>query len=535
MYTENETYDVIIIGAGWSGLLACKYCLAEDLKTLVLESRDRISGVWAYTDDQRYGGVMKTTSTTSSRCITEISDFPMPADYPDFPSHSQINTYLESYCTHFSLNEHICFNQCVTRLSKIDNLWRITTSGGTKYLSKNVIVSSGVHQYPNDVAADPRFCGYSGTLMHSASIKEIPAQFSSKTMVVWGGGESASDIAFEASKVTSQVYLCIPNGQWFVPKTVDRWPPFPSSQRKVVDHTSSRLRLLLSPTHQYSPFISQYLEFAFGANGHGQKAWETPAPYNRSFFNKSSEVLTRVKTGHVTPKRDIAYCNGTKVHFTDGTSADIDYIITCSGYRASFPFFDESAKPSTDPRTWFKYIFYNEDTSLAFTGFVRPIFGSIPGISELQSRYIAKVFSEGCKLPSPVERSAIIDKDTKFWNHHFRFTSLRLAGLVDHFLYSNDLARLIGCHPNFWALFLSSPRRWWKAITAPWNGCQFWLNDAAHHDRIFETFRRYDDNRISQIYIFLVLAPLLPVIGLFTRLNVFLREHFATKTTPPAA
>ena len=534
MNRANEIYDVIIVGAGWSGLLSCKYCLAENLKTLVLESRDRIGGVWAYTDDPRYGGVMKTTNTTSSRCITEISDFPMPDDYPDFPSYSQIYTYLESYCTHFSLSEHICLNRRVTRIVKVDDLWKVTTSDGNQLSARSVIVSSGVHQHQNIVSDDHRFNGYSGTLMHSAAVKEITAELAGKKIVVWGGGESASDIAFEAGKVASRVYLCIPNGQWMVPKIVDRWRPFPSSQRKVVDHTSSRLRLLLSPTHLYSPFISQYLEYAFGFNGHGQEAWRTAAPYNRSFFNKSADVLLSVKSGHVIPKRDIASCLGTTVYFTDATSDDVDYIITCSGYRASFPFFDESVIPNMNQRKLFKCIFYNKDPSLAYVGFVRPIFGSIPGISELQSRYVAKVIAGKCPLPNRVKREAIIDKDGKFWNHHFRFTSLRLTGLVDHFIYSNQLARLIGCHPNYLKLFFTSPRRWWQAITAPWNGCQFWLNDVNHHNRIFETFRKYDDNRISQVYIFLLLAPILPLIGLLTHLRVVLRERFAVGVDKPS-
>src|ERR1043166_4700901 len=103
--TRHQAYDVIVIGAGWSGLMACKYCLAEGLRTLVLESRDSIGGVWTFTSDQRVGGVTKTTETTSSRCITEISDFPMPADYPSFPSNEQIKAYLDAYCARFALTE----------------------------------------------------------------------------------------------------------------------------------------------------------------------------------------------------------------------------------------------------------------------------------------------------------------------------------------------------------------------------------------------------------------------------------------------
>ena len=533
--SKTPDYDVVIIGAGWSGLLACKYCLAEGLKTLVLEARDTVGGVWAYTDDHRYAGVMKSTRTTSSRCITEISDFPMPSDYPNFPAHSQIHDYLNSYCTYFSLQRHIALSRPVDRITKIGDHWRITMADASKCTSANIVVASGVHRQPNDLSGDERFVSYSGGLAHSATFKEIPTHFSGKTVVVWGGGETASDIASEACDLGAHVYFCIPNGQWFVPRLVDRWPPFPSARQKVVDHTSSRLRLWLSPTHQYSPFIYQYIEYAFGFNGHGQEHWRTAAPYHRAFFNKSAEVLAHVRAGKITPKRDILRCNGKNVFFTDGTSACVDHIIMCSGYHASFPFFDASVNPGTDQRKWFRYIFYNDDPSLAFVGFVRPIVGSIPGISELQSRYAALIFSGKCRLPDRHARATTIDADSKFWNHHFRFTSLRLTGLVDHFIYCDQLAKLIGCYPNFKALFRSSPRMWWRAMIAPWNGCQFWINDVEHRDQVFKTFRRYDNNRISQNYIFLALAPLLPLIGLCTRARIALRERFADpKNAPPS-
>jgi dimethylaniline monooxygenase (N-oxide forming) len=288
----------------------------------------------------------------------------------------------------------------------------------------------------------------------------------------------------------------------------------------------------MSPTHRYSPFIAEYLEWALGFNGHGQEAWRTAASYNRSFFNKSADVLCRVKSGHVVPKRDIASCQGTTVRFTDGTTAEAECIVTCSGYATAFPFLDESVRAGTDPRKWFKYIFYNEDPSLAFVGFARPVFGSIPGVAELASRYVARVFSGACQLPGPAERRAITTRDADFWNHHFRDTSLRIAGLVDHFVYSNQLARLIGCYPKFWALFFSSPRRWWQAVTAPWNGCQFWLNDVAHHDRVFATLRRYSDDRLAQGYFWLLIAPILPLFALSRHLRIFLREHpiFTSRT-----
>jgi dimethylaniline monooxygenase (N-oxide forming) len=523
---HEQLLDVIIIGAGWSGLLACKYCLAEGFKTLVLEGRDSLGGVWSFTEDRSCPGVMTTTETTSSRCITEISDFPMPDTYPDFPSHHDIIAYLKAYCARFDLERHIRLGQQVSSVQKIDGAWCVMLADGFQYNARNIVVCSGVHQHPNTVSDDAKFNRFAGEILHSSEVKAIPPDYAGKTFVVWGGGESASDVTLELSKVADRVYWCIPNGQWFVPKVVPNWPPFPSPLRKVVDHTSSRVRLLLSPTHGFSPFISQYLQWTFGFNGHGQAAWRTDAPYNRSFFNKSSEVLARVRSGAVIAKRDIAHCDGNEVQFSDATRICADGIITCSGYRLELPFFAASGGPSTDPRDWYKYMF-SDDPSLAFVGFVRPIFGSIPGIAEIQSRYAALVFANMRTLPSREERAEIIRKDAAFWNHHFRFTSLRLRGLVDHFLYCDQIARLIGCRPRFWKLLLASPTKWWWAVTSPWNGCQYWLNDEDHHDRIFGTFARYRDNQSSEVRTFLVLAPVLPIVGMCTRIRVFFREHFS--------
>ncbi len=516
-------FDVLILGAGWSGLMACKYCLGEGLKTLVLEGRDSFGGVWSFTQDGRYGGVMTTTETTSSRCITEMSDFPMPETYPEFPSHVHILAYLKAYCDRFDLERHIRLDHRVDSARKVGDVWHVTCANGSKFRAKNLIVSSGVHQHRNDVSGDAPFNRFAGPIQHSAAVKEAPPDLAGKTVVMWGGGESASDIAFHISKTAARIYWCIPNGQWFVPKAVDRWWPFPSKRPKVGDQASSRVRLLLSPTRGFSPFINQYLQFSLGFNGHGQEAWRTHAPYHQSFFNKSYEVMPQVKSGKIVAKRDIERCEGNRIYFTDGSAVRADVMVTCSGYKLVAPFFEPGMK--ADPQQCYKYLFGTEP-SVAFVGFVRPVIGSIPAIAELQSRYAAMVFAGRRALPPLADRERITRADAAFWNHRFRFTSRRLRGLVDMPYYNDQLARLIGCRPRFWKLLFTAPRKWWWVVSSPWNGCQFWLNDESHHERIFATFARYRFNQASEVYILLALAPILPFVGLISRIRLFINEHF---------
>ena len=44
--TEDEVIDVVVIGGGWSGLMACKYAKEEGLSVRVLEKRDDIGKVF---------------------------------------------------------------------------------------------------------------------------------------------------------------------------------------------------------------------------------------------------------------------------------------------------------------------------------------------------------------------------------------------------------------------------------------------------------------------------------------------------------
>jgi len=50
MSAVDQQFDVVIVGGGLSGLLACKYIKAAGLTCVVLEATDDIGGVWKYRD-----------------------------------------------------------------------------------------------------------------------------------------------------------------------------------------------------------------------------------------------------------------------------------------------------------------------------------------------------------------------------------------------------------------------------------------------------------------------------------------------------
>jgi cation diffusion facilitator CzcD-associated flavoprotein CzcO len=55
-----------------------------------------------------------------------FSDFPMPQEWPAYPSRIQIEEYFKNYAKHFGLYPLIRFNDGVAKLERSGSGWRAT-------------------------------------------------------------------------------------------------------------------------------------------------------------------------------------------------------------------------------------------------------------------------------------------------------------------------------------------------------------------------------------------------------------------------
>jgi len=122
----EEIGQVAIIGAGPSGIAAGKNCKQTGLDFVIFDQNSAVGGNWLFSEDEGHSSVYEASHIISSKTWSQYEDFPMPADYPDYPSHRQLQRYFADYADHFGVTPHIRFRHYISHVQRRDDgLWQI--------------------------------------------------------------------------------------------------------------------------------------------------------------------------------------------------------------------------------------------------------------------------------------------------------------------------------------------------------------------------------------------------------------------------
>ncbi|CAM5623358.1 Flavin-binding monooxygenase OS=Streptomyces fumanus OX=67302 GN=GCM10018772_27650 PE=3 SV=1 [Streptomyces fumanus] len=391
----GKSVRVCVIGAGLSGLAAAHALKERGIDFVCLEKAPDVGGVWRQPGTGERGPGYRSLHLNTAKDLTAYADFPMPAEYPLYPRHSEVAAYLRSFAEWAGVLGHVETRTEVRSVRQDpDGTWTVVSADARGRTATrrfaHVVVASGHHTEP--ALPDPLPPGhdtFTGTVLHALDYHD-GADFTGRRVVVVGLGASAVDIAADLSRHAARTVLSVRRGLHIVPKqlyglSVDQIAEAPWFQAMTFE--------------EQRRFCERALHVARG-NLADYGLPEPDHPLFSSAVTISDEILSRIRHGAVLPRPAIASFDGPRVRFADGSAEEADAVVYCTGYHMAFPFLPEGCPVAADGSVrLYKRVVAPDRPGLYFVGLVRPV-GAITRLVEAQSRWVAGLVAGDSALPS---------------------------------------------------------------------------------------------------------------------------------------
>ena len=148
-----DKFDVIIVGAGISGLYMLYRTRKLGLSARVIEMGADLGGTWYW---NRYPGARCDTDTIEYSYSFD-EDLQQEWEWPErYPTQPEILTYLNHVADRFDLRPDITFSTRVDSaiFDEAGNRWRVTTDAGAALSARFLIMATGCISEPNMPSID---------------------------------------------------------------------------------------------------------------------------------------------------------------------------------------------------------------------------------------------------------------------------------------------------------------------------------------------------------------------------------------------
>lgn len=234
---ETETRDVVILGAGMSGL-----CMAVGLRRariddfVIIEQSEGLGGTWW---DNRYPGAHVDVPAP----LYSFSFAPNPRWTRRFAAAPEIQAYMQDVARQFGITPHLRFGQRIERavFDAADARWAITLADGRRLRARHFVCSTGPLSRPR-LPDIPGIEQFAGRVLHSARW-EAAFDAAGQRLAVIGTGSTASQLIPPLAERAAHVAVFQRTANWVMPRldrpyrTLDRLlarvPPYARAVRHL--------------------------------------------------------------------------------------------------------------------------------------------------------------------------------------------------------------------------------------------------------------------------------------------------------------
>ena len=450
---------IAIIGGGFAGLAAAKVLRQFDHDVVLFEKAPDVGGVWSRT--RRYPGLR----TQNNKGTYHFSDFPMPADYPEWPSGQQVQAYLAGYARHFQLDNCIQLNTEVLNAELLgDSAWRLqvrdTETGETReHEADHLVVANGIFSEPfippYEGAQAYRDAG--GVLCATSEFNELE-QARGKHVLVVGYGKSSCDVAAAVGEVAASTKVIARELLWKMP-------------RKIKNVLNYKYLMLTRMGEGLFPYIEQkgFERFLHGA-GKGvrdgmikslqsvatqQLRLEKLGLVPEGSFDRiarstvslaTDELYEQVERGTTEVARECEIVRlgeqegRPTAWLSDGRVVPADLVICGTGFKQVVPFFSQALQAQlTDERGNFmlyRQILPLKVPRLCFCGYNSSFYS--PLSAEAAAWWIASYLMGDIRLPAVAEREAHIRKRLRWMEERTEGKHARGTNIIPFSMHNID-------------------------------------------------------------------------------------------------
>ncbi len=227
--------DVVVIGAGLSGIYAVHGARQRGWTVRAFEAGSGVGGAWFW---NRYPG-----------CRVDIEGVEFSYAFSDelqqewtwserYPSQPEVERYLNHVCDRFDLRQHITFNTRVKSVHFDEDrcYWQLSTEAGETVLAHRVILATGLYSQPHR----PPFKGldsFEGRQLFTSNWPSDAVSFAGKRVGLIGTGASGIQIAPIIAREAAQLSVLQRTAVYTVP--LRNGPADPQRMREIKTNYSA--------------------------------------------------------------------------------------------------------------------------------------------------------------------------------------------------------------------------------------------------------------------------------------------------------
>jgi cation diffusion facilitator CzcD-associated flavoprotein CzcO len=296
--TTADAVDLLIVGAGITGIYQLHRALEEGFSAVLLEAGDGVGGTWFW---NRYPGARFDSESYTYGYLFSRELFEEWEWQEHFAGQPEIEQYLNHVVDRFDLRRHMRFGARVTAATwdEPTGTWDVATDDGTTRRARFLVTATGVLSVPY-IPDVPGRDDFAGEQHHTGRWPAEGVEMAGKRVAVIGTSSSGVQVVAAVVDEVASLDVYQRSANWCTP--LNNRPITPEEQEELRSGYEELCEVLASSIHGFHHPVST------------RSAFDDPPEVRRAFFERmwDSPGFTKFTSNYIdiltNPEANAEWC-----------------------------------------------------------------------------------------------------------------------------------------------------------------------------------------------------------------------------------